>query len=125
MPCPQQFLFNRLPDTFVSQGVIKEFEQVKFLQLPPNHNKFSINLSGHEADLVGFWTQEPLFSETLLQDKKQTETTYSKRLPGMIKPIYWHGVRNKEKPITQAEVEYKSSQSLFVHRKLLRIYKTL
>jgi len=24
--------------------------------LPPNHHKFSINLSGHVADLVGFLT---------------------------------------------------------------------
>lgn len=33
-----------------------EFQQVKFPLLPWNHYKFSLNLSGHVADLDGFWS---------------------------------------------------------------------
>ena len=32
----------------------------QFPMLPPNHHKFSINLLGHVAELVGFLTWDPL-----------------------------------------------------------------
>ena len=58
-------LTTKLPDKFVRQGVNKEFQWVKFLQISPNYYKSSINLSDHEADLVGFLTREPpLFWDT-------------------------------------------------------------
>ena len=31
----------------------------QFPMLPPNYYQFSINLSGHVAGLVGFWTLDP------------------------------------------------------------------
>ena len=37
----------KVPDNFLRQGVNKEFQRVKFPLLPPNHYKFSINLSSH------------------------------------------------------------------------------
>jgi len=37
-----------------------EIPTYQFPMLPPNHHKFSINLSGLVADLVGFLTWDPL-----------------------------------------------------------------
>ena len=51
----------RVPDMFSSQGVNKEFHLFQFPLLPPNQYRFSINLMGHEADLVKVLTWDPSF----------------------------------------------------------------
>lgn len=45
--CFLESLCIRVPDKCLRHIVNKDFQQVKFPMLYPNHHKFSINLSGH------------------------------------------------------------------------------
>ena len=57
----------QITDNFSMQCVNKKFGTGQLSALPPNHYKFSINLSGDVADLVRFLisTETPHLSGTL------------------------------------------------------------
>ena len=55
-------------DDFAGQGVNKEFQTILFPLLSTNCCKYSINVLGHGADLVGFWPNTPQLSGTLFYD---------------------------------------------------------
>ena len=97
----------RVPDQFLRQSINKEFQRVKFQLIPPNHYKFSIDLSGNLAGLVGCLAQDPpsylehcvchkiinswfLANVGLAEEKKQKKTKKMKMSPRFTSHLLMH-----------------------------------